>query len=443
MASKKGRRNNQNRNVKQGAAEAIAQVEVIAGGAADPAEAIKTEKAPEEKAAAAVEKSPAADAGKAAKPAAEAVGKEVEKTVDATAIFSEEALDAIREAEALAREEAEMEAERAARVKAREKADAELREAEKIVDKQRKGTIDEFGFAQFPGEGVQEAGKDAKASAASGGRKNKKNNKNNKNNYNRNTQDTVSGKASTPNRPEKKPQDTKNKKKNDSGKLIRYIELAILVLFLIAAALLAIRFVQTRRANAAAAATASSIEIEAPKAEEKVDTQKEEKKEEKKEEVKAASTESVSSASKEEEKEEPYEGTPENGKLSAGTAGVDESIEAYFESLRADQGDIESYSNISSLVYPGNNKGEYVVFIKYAYKFFDYEEQIPALTELYIITDDEGSAAVVTDETPEMTAAMDTAESSDAVQALISQVQQEYDSVVNSNDDLAYYVSIR
>ncbi|MEE8886209.1 MAG: hypothetical protein SOI56_06545 [Eubacteriales bacterium] len=111
-------------------------------------------------------------------------------------------------------------------------------------------------------------------------------------------------------------------------------------------------------------------------------------------------------------------------------------VQSYFDSLLSSQANpaIESYSGLTTYVYPVGN--DTIAFVEYTYKYRDFEENIPALTELYI-----SDGQVVNDLTSEQDAAMTEAASSSEAASLVSQVQSAYDSVIASDSALESYIS--
>lgn len=103
---------------------------------------------------------------------------------------------------------------------------------------------------------------------------------------------------------------------------------------------------------------------------------------------------------------------------------------------------IESYSNVQTYTYPGTEDNSYIVFASYDYKYTDYEEELPALTQFYVYPDEGGNlqlAAEITDSSVQEHIQQVLAEPE--VQALIGQVQAEYDAVLSSNPELQSYVA--
>lgn len=90
---------------------------------------------------------------------------------------------------------------------------------------------------------------------------------------------------------------------------------------------------------------------------------------------------------------------------------------------------IESYENVEVYTEEGMEEGTYVVFASFAYKCVDVETAAPALSQLYVITDEDGklwiSAEAVSD--PEIQAYVSTIMSQPDVIQLRNSVQASYD----------------
>ena len=90
---------------------------------------------------------------------------------------------------------------------------------------------------------------------------------------------------------------------------------------------------------------------------------------------------------------------------------------------------IESYENVEVYTEKGMEEGSYVVFASFAYKCTDVETAAPALSQLYVITDEDDklwiSAEAVSD--PEIQAYVSTVMSQPEVIQLRNSVQASYD----------------
>lgn len=90
---------------------------------------------------------------------------------------------------------------------------------------------------------------------------------------------------------------------------------------------------------------------------------------------------------------------------------------------------IESYENVEVYTVKGMEEGTYVVFASFAYKCVDVETPAPALSQLYVVTDEEGklwiSADAVVD--PDIQAYVSTVMSQADVIQLRNNIQAAYD----------------
>ncbi|MCC6093605.1 MAG: hypothetical protein LIV24_01040 [Eubacterium sp.] len=129
--------------------------------------------------------------------------------------------------------------------------------------------------------------------------------------------------------------------------------------------------------------------------------------------------------------------------LKQDTGDVNAAVQTYFGNLTAggDNGAIESYSDITTYTCAGPSDGTYIAFVEYTYKYRDYDEQIPGLSEFYIAPGTDGTLAVSDDSSAEIRNAMDTAAQTDAAKAMISERQTQYDNVVNGNADLKNFIA--
>ncbi len=115
----------------------------------------------------------------------------------------------------------------------------------------------------------------------------------------------------------------------------------------------------------------------------------------------------------------------------------DEDAEAIEQKLFAN-----NYSNIEVYQYPGEEADSYVAFASYEYTYEGYDTSIPALTELYIITRDDGSLCIAADETQEAKSEyMSSILGESEITALIAQIQSKYDEALASDEALAEYIA--
>jgi len=104
---------------------------------------------------------------------------------------------------------------------------------------------------------------------------------------------------------------------------------------------------------------------------------------------------------------------------------------------------IESYNNISTYSKQGLEEGSYVVYAYFEGKIAGYETAVPSLSLLYLITDGTGNLVVSSDhDSDEDVSDYITSVSSDAdVQALISDVNRQYENALSSDENLKNYLS--
>ena len=129
--------------------------------------------------------------------------------------------------------------------------------------------------------------------------------------------------------------------------------------------------------------------------------------------------------------------------LKKDTGDVNAAVQTYFGNLisSGSSGSIESYSDLTTYTYPGPTDGTYIAFVEYTYKYTDYAESIPGLSEFYVAPDDSGKLVISDDSSEEIQKAMSDAASTESAKALIADVQSKYDAVVNANEDLKNYIS--
>lgn len=101
-----------------------------------------------------------------------------------------------------------------------------------------------------------------------------------------------------------------------------------------------------------------------------------------------------------------------------------------------------SYNNAEVYTYPGDVDGSYVVFVQYDYTYSGYSTSLPALTQFYVFTKDDGSLCIASEATQETKADyIASVTANEDVQTLISTVQGEYDAALASDSALAAYVA--
>lgn len=102
---------------------------------------------------------------------------------------------------------------------------------------------------------------------------------------------------------------------------------------------------------------------------------------------------------------------------------------------------LESYNSVETYTKNGQEDGTYIVFAKYNYKFKGFDTQIPGLSQLYVCTREDGSLYISIQEQDEATANLiaKTVQETD-VQELVQGVQQEYQTVLEQNEDLKAFI---
>jgi Na+-transporting methylmalonyl-CoA/oxaloacetate decarboxylase gamma subunit len=102
---------------------------------------------------------------------------------------------------------------------------------------------------------------------------------------------------------------------------------------------------------------------------------------------------------------------------------------------------IESYDNITVYSREGLTEGSYVVYIYFDAKIVGIETAAPTLTDKYLETDEEGSLVLVDKTgTQELKEFVEKMRTSDAVQALIKDVNAKLASAEASDEDLQAYL---
>ena len=101
-----------------------------------------------------------------------------------------------------------------------------------------------------------------------------------------------------------------------------------------------------------------------------------------------------------------------------------------------------NYTDISVYSYPGDVDGSYFVLAKYNYTYPEYTTLVPALTQFYVFTRDDGSLCIASEETQQSKAALfDEILQRDDVSALVNEVKTQYDAALASDPALAEYIN--
>ena len=123
-------------------------------------------------------------------------------------------------------------------------------------------------------------------------------------------------------------------------------------------------------------------------------------------------------------------------------ASVMESMTAEDRTAISQGGFAESYNNLEVHSYPGDTAGAYVVFATYDYTYPGYGTAVPALTQFYVITRDDGSLCIASEQTQESKAEyMNSLLTRVDVAVLINTVQTEYEAALASDPALAEYIN--
>ena len=101
-----------------------------------------------------------------------------------------------------------------------------------------------------------------------------------------------------------------------------------------------------------------------------------------------------------------------------------------------------NYGNVNTYTCSGPEANTYVAIASYTYQYDGFDVDVPALTQFYIITAEDGSLRLVSDITdPTVTEYINQVLQSDDVKTMVSEVQEQYDAVMNENPDLQAYVA--
>lgn len=102
---------------------------------------------------------------------------------------------------------------------------------------------------------------------------------------------------------------------------------------------------------------------------------------------------------------------------------------------------IESYDNIQVYTKKGLDDNSYVVFAAYDLKFQGIDTPVPGLSELYVMKDESNNWLIHNDESDqEVQECIEKTRQEDDVQELISQVEENYNQTVESNEELKSYL---
>ncbi len=140
----------------------------------------------------------------------------------------------------------------------------------------------------------------------------------------------------------------------------------------------------------------------------------------------------------------PTEEPEPEAELTEGTPGAAEAVQSYFWSLQSagENENVEYYSDaIRVQTVPGPTDGTYIAYADYTYKYWNFWEEIPGLTEFYLAPDEDGVLQVITQVPTDVQASIVKMRQTEAVQALIRDVQDRYQAVLDADPDLDAFIS--
>lgn len=101
---------------------------------------------------------------------------------------------------------------------------------------------------------------------------------------------------------------------------------------------------------------------------------------------------------------------------------------------------VESYSNITVYTLSGFEENSYITYVSYKYKLPDIDTSVPGLSQLYIQANENGNLYICTSvPNAETQLLIEESANNKEVQQLVSQIQSEYETAVNSDDALYAY----
>ncbi len=101
----------------------------------------------------------------------------------------------------------------------------------------------------------------------------------------------------------------------------------------------------------------------------------------------------------------------------------------------------DTYTNITVYSYSCAAEGTYVVFAEYDYTYDGYDTVLPALTQLYVFTSDDGTLLIASEEREqENQTYIDEVLEDEEVLALIDSVREEYEAALASDSALSAYI---
>ena len=102
----------------------------------------------------------------------------------------------------------------------------------------------------------------------------------------------------------------------------------------------------------------------------------------------------------------------------------------------------DSYDNFTVYSYPGDTDGSYVAFVRYEYTYPGYGTPVPALTQFYVFTRDDGNLCIASEATQQSKANyMNSLLEREDVAQLVSEVKSAYEAALASDPALAEYIN--
>lgn len=125
-----------------------------------------------------------------------------------------------------------------------------------------------------------------------------------------------------------------------------------------------------------------------------------------------------------------------------------ETLSAYMEQLtEEDRAAVEAnqqiggYSNITVYSYKGAQDNSYVVLASYTYRYQGYDTEIPGLTQLYVFQKEDGKLCIASENTEaNLETYINQVLEREDVQQLITEVQAQYNEVMNNHPELQSYM---
>ena len=101
---------------------------------------------------------------------------------------------------------------------------------------------------------------------------------------------------------------------------------------------------------------------------------------------------------------------------------------------------IEGYSDIECKVKDGLSDNSYAVFASFYVKYANYDTALPGVSCIYVKADDQGIVHVVSEPSDQEQVYLDQMIAQEEIQAIISEKQTEYDSLLSQDEALRGYL---